>query len=89
VDGLVDTLSLASQEPGFSPLSHRPACVFRTTVGESGNSSFDLIAFGKNLEKQIELSIMNWACFKSLSKCFRTAFGVSLADKKNNKTYVL
>jgi hypothetical protein len=48
---------------------------FRATVGENGNSSFDLIVFGKNLAKQVELSIMNWACFKPSSKYFPTAFG--------------
>jgi len=32
---------------------------FRATVGENGNSSFDLVAFGENLAKQVELLIMN------------------------------
>jgi hypothetical protein len=52
-----------------------PHVFFRATVGENGNSSFDLIVFGKNLAKQVELSIMNWACFKPSSKYFSTAFG--------------
>jgi hypothetical protein len=66
---------LPAQEQGSLLYHTGPHVFFRATVGENGNRSFDLIVFGKKLAKQVELSIMNWACFKPSSKYFPTAFG--------------